>query len=172
MSPATQQLDDLDFGTTSRDPRDELTLSERDLGATPEVHTAGRVIDLSERLREQNARQLARSIVDPFRSLADGWDSYGARATDPAAVSAAENWLAALAQVRGLARPQAAPSPDVGVSIEWHLSGVDVVISIGPANEPPSAYVAQAGQEWEFDDIREMDAASRVNAALAALIAH
>jgi hypothetical protein len=121
-----------------------------------------------QRAAEINAREWARSVVDAFRNLPEGWDSYGAMAVDPTAADLAEQLLAELRRIPGLAIPQAAPSPDGGVSIEWHRTNIDLVISVGPGDEPPSAYIANAGQEWEIPDLRG-PSDGRFEAALDAL---
>ncbi len=178
MTLATRGLDDLDFGSGSRiQPRDRVTISEDDVrrptSAPPDLNAPGRVIEMFEwerqRIAEINAREWARSIVDAFRNLQEGWDSYGAMTVDSTAADLAEQLLAEMRRIPGLAIPQAAPSPDGGVSIEWHRTNLDLVISIGPGDEPPSAYFADAGQEWEIDDLREVTD-GRFDAALDALI--
>lgn len=177
MTVATRGLNDLDFGNASRiQPRGRVTISEDDLrrpiSAPPDITAPGGVVDVFERERQRdaefNAREWARSIVDSFRDLQEGWDSYGAMAVDPTAADLAEQLLAGMRRIRGLAMPQAAPSPDGGVSIEWHRTNLDLVISIGPRDEPPSAYFAGAGQEWEIDDLRQLSD-GRFEAALDAL---
>lgn len=177
MTLATRGLNDLDFGSASRiPPRGRVTISEDEVrppvSAPAELEAGGGVIDLFEwerqRDAERNAREWARSIVDPFRHLPEGWNSYGAMAVDPNAADLAEQLLAAMLLRPGLARPQAAPSADGGVSIEWHRPNLDLVVSIGPGDEPPSAYFSDAGQEWEIDDLRDVSD-GRFDAALDAL---
>ena len=66
--------------------------------------------------------------------------------------------------------PQASPSPDGGVAIEWHRDDIDFIISIGPRDEPPSAYFSGIGEEWEIDDLRGPIPNGLVDKAFAALM--
>lgn len=165
---------DLDFGSTSMIGRPRrLTLSEAEIqpAAVPpsatvlgEVETLGRPSTYDS---NRGAYLWAAALVDQFRDLRHGWDSYEAEAIDPDAADLAVQVLAELRAIPGLTPPQAAPSPDGGVSIEWHLSGVDFVISIGPGEEPPSAFFADSRGEWEIEDLRRPD--ERLSMAIDAL---
>lgn len=156
MTLATRGLDGLDFGSPSRiQPQGRITISESDV-RHPDTEPLS-VFEWIERERaaQTSAREWARSVVDPIRVLPEGWDSHGAMAIDPAAADLAVQLLAALRRIPGLATPQAAPSRDGGVSLEWHRTNLDLVVSIGPGHEPPSAYFLARGREWEIPDLRE-----------------
>ena len=161
---------DLDFGSTGRiDQPRRVTLTEAEIRPPTatvlgEVETLGRPHEYNP---YRGAYSWAKALVDQFRDLPQGWDSYGAEAVDPDAAELAVQVLAELRAIPDLTPPRAAPSPDGGISIEWHLSGVDFVISIGPGDEPPSAFFADSHGEWEIEDLRRAD--DRLGMAINAL---
>lgn len=161
---------ELDFGSTGRiDPPRRVTLTEAEIRPQTatvlgEVETLGRPLEHDPYRR---AYSWATMLVEQFRDLPQGWDSYGAEPVDPGAADLAVQVLAGLLAIPGLTPPQAAPSPDGGVSIEWHLRNVDFVISIGPGDVPPSAFFADSHGEWEIEDLRRAD--DRLSLAINAL---
>jgi hypothetical protein len=95
-------------------------------------------------------------------ALPAGWDSYGARATDPACVLAAWHLLAAVMQDDTPA-PAVVPTARGGVQLEWHRNGVDLEVEVvAPRAFLVSFEVDASGEAWEktlTDDLAELSAA-------------
>jgi hypothetical protein len=124
-------------------------------------------VDLGE-LRQRAALEWAADVMEPLRSLPPNWDSYGAEPMNTSVAGLGISLLAALALI-DVAPPQAFPTADGGLSLEWHRANLDFVISLSPPDEePPSAYFRTPSVQWEVDDIlRAPD--PRIDAALSAL---
>ncbi len=71
------------------------------------------------------------AAVEELGTLRDGWDSHGGRAPTKAALTAATGALFALRDHA----PQVVPTPNGGLQLEWHESGVDLEIEFGPDGE-------------------------------------
>jgi hypothetical protein len=164
MLAPPRHISDFDLGSRSGLPRmDRRMMSDEDVMPVSEG-----ISSFSDRDEERAAERWARSVVDPFRDLRENWDSYGglpvSRATADIGV-AALTWIA----LAGLPLPQTFPTAAGGMSIEWHRSDLDFVISLTPreGGEPPSAYFRSGNNEWEMDDLRVPD--GRLDAAMSAL---
>jgi hypothetical protein len=66
-----------------------------------------------------------------FATLPEGWDSYGAKSTEPRVVDAAIELLHRIVQHNTL-KPAVVPTNWGGIQIEWHTQGVDLEIEITP----------------------------------------
>lgn len=91
--------------------------------------------------------------------LAPGWDSYGARAPDPVAISQA---LQIVAQTVPSSAPSPAvvPTPEGGLQLEWHTRGWDIEVAVQPGAEATlfvSGPAAADSADWEgtLDDGRD-----------------
>ncbi|MGO9179750.1 MAG: hypothetical protein ACLQHS_10895 [Candidatus Limnocylindrales bacterium] len=110
--------------------------------------------------------------IESMRSLAPGWDSYGARAIDPAALEFAERLIVPLL-LEQLQAPALVPTANGGLALEWHRPNLELVIEIPPSSDPEQESTAfftddARGEEWED---RLVLAGSRLDAALGRLMA-
>lgn len=113
------------------------------------------------------ARTWATLAIEPLRNLTPNWDSYGSLPLDPFVADLGIQLLVDLAMAE-VPAPQTFPTPDGGLSLEWHRPELDFVISLAPpGEEPPSAFFRARDEEWEIADLTESD--GRFNAAIAAL---
>ncbi len=163
-APATTwSTGDLDLGIIGRGLRPGRTsISEGVVRTVSEPATA--TVDFDS-LRTQAAVSWASMVIDPLLSLPANWDSYGSAPLDGTVAKFGKGLLAGLA-VQGVASPQAFPTADGGLSLEWHRPELDFVISISPPGEEPStAYFRSSTDEWEIDNIHD----PRIGAVLAAL---
>ena len=161
--PAPRHISDLDLGWRMASPR-----MNRRMMSDDDVLSVSQAVSSSFADNESDAERWARSIVEPLRDLRQNWDSYGGNPVSSATAEigvAALRWIA----VARIPLPQTFPTADGGLSIEWHRSDLDLVISLTPpdGDEPPSAYFRSASDEWEIDDLRVSD--GRLDAAMAAL---
>jgi len=130
--------------------RQHTSITESEL--VPIATSPAPPIDYQE-LRKRAALDWASNVIEPLRALPPNWDSYGADPVDGAVARLGIRLLAGLALER-VSPPQAFPTADGGLSLEWHRPDLDFVISIArPDDEPPSAYFRAAAEEWEVNDI-------------------
>ena len=82
-------------------------------------------------------------------TLPTDWDSYGARAPDPACVLAA--WQMLTAVMRDDTPPPAVvPTARGGVQLEWHRNGVDLEVEVATPRTFLMSFEADAsGEAWE-----------------------
>lgn len=88
--------------------------------------------------------------LSPLRSLAEGWDTYGAPSIDIEAIRGAESLLVSLSAAR-LPLPYVVPTSKGGVALEWHRGALELLIEIYPGGAEPAAYFAddETGEEWD-----------------------
>lgn len=145
--------------------RGRTSISEGDVRPVTEATT--QPIEFEE-LERQAAMDWASKVIDPLLSLRANWDSYGAVPLDISVARMGKGLLASLA-IQKVASPQAIPTADGGLSLEWHRPELDFVISLAPPHEDPStAYFRTATEHWEIDIFG--DGSSRIGDALAALM--
>lgn len=89
--------------------------------ANPDVH--GAFCPCPKCLSQHPAPEPPKPL-DRLRALNSDWNSYGAPAIDPRAISVAESILGTPGQ--------ATPTNQGGVQIEWHCGGVDLEFVINP----------------------------------------
>lgn len=82
-------------------------------------------------------------------ALPPGWDSYGASAISPSAISVAEQLLKLLAD-HNAPRPALVPTSDGGIQIEWYGADVEIQLEIDP--DPNEVYLfyrnVETGMSW------------------------
>ena len=100
---------------------------------------------------KEEAYALALGRIEPLLALAPNWDSYGAKPIDPGAARHAASIVAATL-IADFPAPDVLPSPDSGVSLEWHRPGLGLVISVpaGSSGEASAYFYEEAGADWSM----------------------
>lgn len=89
---------------------------------------------------EQPAAAWVQSVLDQITelsTLAEGWDSYGARQLDANTALRAVQFIVKRAYP-DLPRPSVVPTTDGGIQFEWHTRGVDLEIAF--SEDRPGVY--------------------------------
>lgn len=84
------------------------------------------------------------SVNQAILRLADrseNWDSYGAKAIDPAAVANATRIARELAMIEGVARPVVGGTPDGEVVFEWDTGEWSLDLTVDPSDQFHYAYL-------------------------------
>jgi len=91
------------------------------------------------------------SKIAALADLKEDWDSYGAAAIAPAAVAAAQNFVATRLKGTPVPPPAVVPTSAGGVQLEWHGAGADLEIEFPAAGETLVWFEDQrTGREEEF----------------------
>jgi hypothetical protein len=87
--------------------------------------------------------------LNGLASLPLDWDSYGGIPADPRAARLAEEMIEWFA-VDGVPPPDVFANGDGGVQLEWHINGVDAVISFSSDDETSVTYqdLSDDGESW------------------------
>jgi len=102
-------------------------------------------------------------VLERLLEMREGWDSYNARAIDPANVRTAIELAAALMHDRTPA-PSVVPTSAGGVQLEWHTRGIDLEIEIGSPSRISACFEDQRTHSaWEAE---QLDDFSRLRSAL------
>lgn len=92
-------------------------------------------------------------VLEGFKELEAGWDSYGAEPIKPEAVMRAREVLALVYIAEGLrvAAPFVSPLPNGGVELEWTLHDIGLLIEVPPGSGPVEYYVVGLRPEQEIE---------------------
>lgn len=96
-------------------------------------------------LTRQPSTWLRRTMeqLTAISSLADDWDSYGARAISPSRIAQAGILVQSIADERAPA-PSLVPTPEGNIQLEWHSHGVELEVLL----------LSEADLEVLFEDLR------------------
>ena len=101
------------------------------------------------------SRSLAvRRRLQQLLGLSPDWDSYGARAIEPAIVAAAQHLLSSIARSE-IELPSVVPTSSGGLSLEWHRPTLEFTIELEPESgtrQPRAvAFFSDdvSGEQWE-----------------------
>jgi len=90
-------------------------------------------------------------LLSRLGSLAENWDSYGARSISLHAVAGVLKLLAVL-MTDTTPLPALVPTRNGGIQIEWHTKGIDLEIQVSPTGLYRASFEdSRRGTEWAGD---------------------
>jgi len=142
-------LSDHDIYTRSAPAKPSpVALTAADVETLPEPRSA-----FQRELVLRLAASWVAANLEPLRNLPPNWDSYGALPLDRRASDTAERLVTQLL-MQGVLPPQFFPTPEGGISVEWHEDSVEFSIDIPPGARDvhgASVYFVDepGGIEWD-----------------------
>lgn len=122
-------------------------------GDIPTVHrTYWELLDDVEQRRRGRASRAGQAFarLDRLANLGPAWDGMAARAIAPSVIDAVGDFATSDLIDHTEIKPEVVPTLDGGIQLEWHTSGVDLIIECEPSGSTSYYYRdVEAGEESE-----------------------